>query len=107
MKFLSRAEEYILLTIQSLGENAYAVAIRKTLNKATGKDWAYGALFITLQRLEQKSLVESYLTDPLPQRGGKSKRIFKVSKQGILAVNEVRNIQESIWTELADTSGKS
>ena len=96
-KYISRSEEFLLLAIWRLRENAYGVTIRDLINKATGKTWAYGALFVMLSHLEKKGYLTSHFTDPSPRRGGKSKRIFKLSYQGISALEEVRKAYESAW----------
>ena len=102
MKFISRSEEFIMLAVWRLKEEAYAVPIREQIRKATGKTWAFGALFIMLNRLEKRGLLESYLTAPQPKRGGKSKRIYTLSSQGMKALEEVRNVQKSVWADIED-----
>ena len=97
-KFISRSEEFLLLAVWRLKDDAYGVKIRKQLKQATGKTWAYGALFVMLQRLEKKGYLSSYFTDPSSYRGGKSKRIFRLTDQGIKALKEVRKAQESVWS---------
>ncbi|MDH4271689.1 MAG: PadR family transcriptional regulator [Candidatus Aminicenantes bacterium] len=96
-KYISRSEEFLLLAVWRLRENAYGVAIRDQLHRATGKTWAYGALFVMLNHLEKKGYLTSSFADPSPRRGGKSKRIFKLSAQGIEALEEVRKAHESVW----------
>lgn len=96
-KFISRSEEFLLLAVWRLKDNAYGVAIREQIKEATGKTWAYGALFVMLRRLEKKGYLKSHFADPSPQRGGKSKRIFQLSAQGVKALKEVRKAQESVW----------
>ena len=103
-KFISRSEEFLLLAVWKLKENAYGVTIRNLLKAATGKSWAYGALFVMLQRLEKKGYLTSYFADPSSQRGGKSKRIFQLSPQGIKALKEVRQAQESVWAGIGELS---
>jgi PadR family transcriptional regulator, regulatory protein PadR len=101
-KFISRSEEFLLLAVWRLKEGAYGVAIRSQIKEATGKTWAYGALFVMLSRLEKKGHLTSYFSDPSPQRGGKSKRIFQLSPQGIKSLEEVRKAQESVWAGISD-----
>jgi len=96
-KFISRSEEFLLLAVWRLKENAYGVTIRDQIHEVTGKTWAYGALFVMLNRLEKKGYITSDFTDPSPRRGGKSKRIFKLSARGIKALEEVRKANESVW----------
>lgn len=103
-KFISRSEEFLLLAVWRLKENAYGVAIREQIKDATGKTWAYGALFVMLRRLEKKGYLKSHFTDPTPQRGGKSKRIFRLSAQGIKALKDVRKAQESVWSGIGEIS---
>ena len=103
-KYISRSEEFLLLAVWRLKENAYGVAIREQIKDATGKTWAYGALFVMLRRLEKKGYLKSHFTDPTPQRGGKSKRIFQLSAQGIKALKDVRKAQESVWSGIGEIS---
>ena len=97
MKFLSRTEELILLAILKLRDKAYVVSIRNELKKMTGETWAMGALFVTLHRMSRKGYVQSWLSDPTPERGGRRERIYKILPAAIDALNEVRNLKTSIW----------
>lgn len=101
-KFISRSEEFLLLAVWRLKENAYGVTIREQVKRATGKTWSYGALFVMLQRLEKKGYLTSYFTEPSSQRGGKSKRIFRLSPLGVKALQEVRKVQESVWSGIEE-----
>ena len=97
MKFLSRPEELVLLTIFKLENNAYCVPIKKQLVKATGRDWSFGAVYDPLDRLEKKGFLESYFSDPEAKRGGKRKRIYKLTPNGIMALKEIRSITDEVW----------
>jgi PadR family transcriptional regulator PadR len=103
-KFISRSEEFLLLAVWRLKQNAYGVTIRDQIKEATGKTWAYGALFVMLSRLEKKGYLTSHFADPSSQRGGKSKRIFRLSPRGVKALKEVREAQESVWSGIGDLS---
>jgi len=103
-KFISRSEEFLLLAVWRLKKNAYGVTIRNQIKEATGKTWSYGALFVMLRRLEKKGCLTSHFADPSPQRGGKSKRIFQLSPQGVKALKEVRKAQESVWSGIEELS---
>jgi PadR family transcriptional regulator PadR len=83
---LGEFEQIVLLTILRLGENAYGVTIRAEITACTEREPAPGALYTTLDRMEEKGLVQSYLGDPTPQRGGRAKRYFTVTKRGRAAV---------------------
>lgn len=97
MKLLSRSEEMMLLTVWKLQEEAYCVPIREYLKKVTGKDWSFGSIYDPLDRLEKRGFLESYTTEPVKERGGRSKRIYNVTKMGKEALYEMRQIQEMLW----------
>ena len=84
---LGEFEQVVLLAILRLRENAYGVAIRQEIQKRTDREPAPGALYTTLDRLEDKGFVTSRLGDPTPQRGGRAKRYFTVSASGVEAVS--------------------
>jgi len=83
---LGEFEQVVLLAILRLGEKAYGVTIRAEITKQTGRDPSPGALYTTLDRLEEKGLASSRFGDPTPQRGGRAKRYFSVSAHGVAAV---------------------
>jgi PadR family transcriptional regulator PadR len=101
-KFISRTEEYVLLSVWRLKENAYAVTVRSDLSRTTGKTWAFGALFVILNRLEKKGFLESRLSDPTPKRGGKSKRYYTLSAQGTEILDEVKRVHNAVWSGTED-----
>ncbi len=83
---LGEFEQVVLLAILRLGAEAYGVTIRHEIAVCTERDPAPGALYTTLDRLEEKGLVRSRYADPTAQRGGRAKRYFTVTAQGIRAV---------------------
>ena len=99
MRLLSRSEELVLLTVWKLQEDAYTIPIREELVRITGQDWSFGSIYDPLERLERKKLLESYVTEPIKERGGRSKRIYSLTKDGKEALLELRRIQEALWTE--------
>jgi len=104
MKFLSRPEEIILFTILKLKQDAYCVPIRDKASEISGKEWSFGAVYVPLHRLEKKGFVKSFFDDPTPKRGGRSKRIYKITKAGMKALVEVRELHESMWAETPELS---
>jgi len=100
MKLLSRTEELLLNCILRLEEEAYTFMIREKLKEITGKTWAFGAIFISLDRLERKGFVSSYLGEETPDRGGRRKRFYSVSKQGLKALAQIRKIDRAMWEDL-------
>ena len=83
---LGEFEQVALLAILRLGDEAYGVTIRREIAACTDRDPAPGALYTTLDRLEEKGLVVSKYGDPTPERGGRAKRYFTVTASGVRAV---------------------
>jgi PadR family transcriptional regulator PadR len=105
MKLLSRTEEFILLSVLFLKDQAYSVLIRKRLNEMTGKTWSFGALFISLEQLVKKGYLTSSLTSPLPERGGRSKRIYALTQDGHKALEEIKRMERKMWEAVPETNG--
>lgn len=81
--------EYLLLTSAArLGDEAYGVAIRLAIQQATGRDCSIGALYTTLDRLEAKGLLKTWMGDPTAERGGRPKRMVRVTAKGVHAATE-------------------
>lgn len=81
--------EYLMLTAAArLGDDAYGAAIRQDIEDATGRRCSIGALYTTLDRLETKGFVKTWMGDPTPQRGGRPKRMVRVTAKGIRAGSE-------------------
>ena len=95
---LGEFEQVVLLAVLRLDDNAYGVTIRSEIQECTGRGPTSGALYTTLDRMEKKGLVRSWLGAPTPQRGGRPKRFFKLTPGGRAAL--VRT-QRSYQTLLA------
>jgi len=104
MKFLSRAEELVLLTIWKMPEEPYGVTIRKYLSEMTGRYWSIGSVYVPLDRLETKGYLESNLADPTPERGGKSKRYYKLTDEGLTQLKDIQKIYDVFWSDIPDLS---
>ena len=83
---LGEFEQIVLLAVLRVGDEAYGVTIRAEIETRIGRAPAPGALYVTLDRLEEKGFVTSRIGDPTPQRGGRAKRFFKVTAAGVEAV---------------------
>jgi PadR family transcriptional regulator PadR len=97
---LGEFEQIVLLAILRLGDQAYGVTIRREIAACTRRDPAPGALYTTLERLEDKALVSSRLGDPTPQRGGRAKRYFTVSAAGVSAVIQAQRSYQRLMEGL-------
>jgi PadR family transcriptional regulator PadR len=84
--------EYLLLSSAArLGEDSYGAAIREDLEKSIGRRCSIGALYTTLERLEAKGLIETWMGDATPQRGGRPKRMVRVTAKGVRAAADFYN----------------
>ena len=93
---LGEFEQVVLLSILRLDDTAYGVSIRAEITEHTGRNVTPGALYTTLQRLEEKGFVTSRLGDPTPERGGRAKRYYKVSAAGLKTVKRAQNAYQSL-----------
>ncbi len=94
---LGEFEQIVLLAVLRLGENAYGVPVRQDIEKRTGRSLTVGALYRTLDRLEDKGYVTSWFSDPIPERGGRSKRYFRVEPVGVRALRQSRAQLAAMW----------
>jgi PadR family transcriptional regulator PadR len=94
---LGSLELAALLAVARLKEDAYGLAIRSDLAERTGRDYSVGAVYTTLQRLEDKGLLSSRHSDPLPVRGGRSRRHFSLTGAGARALRDAERHAASIW----------
>ena len=86
-------ELLVLLALLRLGNGAYGAAIRREIQERTGRGLSVSAAYVTLQRLETKGLVCSYVGDPAARRGGRRRRHYLVHESGVRAVERAyRNI---------------
>jgi PadR family transcriptional regulator, regulatory protein PadR len=94
----------VLLAVARLDADAYGLAIRRDLIERLGRDYAPGAIYTTLQRLEEKGLLRSRASEPLPVRGGRTRRCYAVTGAGSRAINEARRLTGSMWSGVTPQS---
>ncbi len=104
MRLLTRAEEYVLLAVLKLGDEAYSLPILDFIQNATQKKWTMGGIYIPLYRLEEKGYLSSELGSPTRERGGKSKRYYRVTPKGKKALKAHKQIQSAMWAEIGETA---
>src|SRR5215510_7459667 len=103
--YLGEFEHIDLLALLRLEDQFYGVTVRQEIELRTKREVSIGAVYATLDRLERKGYVKSQLGDPTPERGGRSKRFFRVTAKGLAAVDRTRRaIQKMI--EGLDLVGK-
>jgi len=96
-KFLGEFEQFLLLSILTLGDTAYGSTIRILLADTIKRDVTIGALYTTLDRLEKKGLVDSKVGEATPERGGRAKKYFKVTAKGHHALKRSKQALTSMW----------
>lgn len=97
---LTELELLLLLAILQVGDEAYAVPIAEEIRRRTGRSVARAAIYVTLQRLEEQGLVSSWFGDPLPERGGKARRHYRVEPEGRTMIRDTREAFRSMWEGL-------
>ena len=97
MKLISRIDELILIAIWKLGENAYGMAIREEIMRATGMNWLLGAIYGPLARLHRQGLVTSVKGEPTPERGGRAKVYYELTPAGKAALKTIREVSAEMW----------
>lgn len=102
MILLSRAEEIILLAVYKLQGNAYGVTIREQINIDLGRYWPFGVIYKTLKKLKAKGYVEKMASDPVSERGGRTRYYYEITGEGIAALEKILSIHSSIWQGIQD-----
>jgi len=97
MESLGEFEQSVLLAIAHLGDGAYGVTIRQEIERRTGREIAIGALYTALDRLERKKFIASEMSDPRPERGGRSKRHLRIRPAGTRALQQSRDYLNRMW----------
>ena len=80
-------EYIVILAMLRLEDRAYGVTVRKEIEARTGREVSIGAIYATLDRLESKGYVSSKLGEPTAERGGRSKRFFRLTPKGVTTLN--------------------
>ncbi len=93
---LGEFEHIIVLALLRLEDRAYGVTVRQEIESRIRREVSIGAVYATLERLETKGYVKSHLGDPTPQRGGRSKRFFRITAKGLAAVNRTQRALQSM-----------
>ena len=90
-------EQLVRLALLRLGNDAYGMEVRAEIEKHTGKDVSYGAVYTTLDRLERKGFVSYRVGESTAERGGRAKKYFRVLQAGLDALRESRDALGVMW----------
>jgi DNA-binding PadR family transcriptional regulator len=97
MILLSRAEEIILLAVYKLRGDAYGVTVREQVKEDIGRYWPFGVVYKTLKKLKAKGYVKKTASDPVSERGGRTRYYYEITPEGALALEEMQDIQAALW----------
>ncbi|HTW66369.1 MAG TPA: PadR family transcriptional regulator [Bryobacteraceae bacterium] len=104
---LGQFEQLVLTAILTRREDAYGVSIHSKVQElAHPKPVSLGAVYVTLDRLEDKGLVKSWLSDPTPERGGRAKRCYRLEALGERALEESAVTAKRMWDNIVEVWGK-
>ena len=97
--YLGEFEELVLLTIATLGDEAYGVSIKDSIEERCDRSISIGALHSTITRLEEKKFLRSWVGGATAERGGRSKRYYEVTKDGKVALSTAKSLRDELWRE--------
>lgn len=95
--FLGEFEQLVLLAVARLDGEGYGMSLRREIEERTGRSVSIGALYATLERLEDKALVSSRTGEPSPSRGGRARRFYRIEPAGARALHRSRDMLEAMW----------
>lgn len=98
--YLGEFEELVLLAVGILHDEAYGVSVKNEVESQTGRSLSMSSVHTALYRLEQKKFITSRFGEALEIRGGKRKRLFTVTKDGIKALKSSQQIRMQMWSDL-------
>lgn len=96
--FLAEFELYVLLALVRLGGEAYGAAIRREIESTTGRSVSIGAVYATLGRLDDKRLLRHRISEPLPMRGGRSRKFYRLTAKGECALRHSTSMLHRMMT---------
>ena len=94
---LGELEELVLLAVRRLGEHADGGKVRAELAEQARRKVSVSTIYVTLMRLEEKGHVHSWKGEPTRERGGKAKRHYELTPEGLEALERVRAVRNRMW----------
>ena len=100
--FLGEFEQMLLLAAMRLEDDAYGVRLMEELESRVGRSVSRGSVYVTLDRLEEKGWIASELSRPRPERGGRPRRIVRVTPEGVAELRKSRAALLNLWDGLEE-----
>ena len=101
-EFLGELEELVLLAVLRLKDGAYGASILRELDQRAGRDVARGSVYVTLDRLEAKGLIQSRAGEPSARRGGRAPRLVRVTQEGLAALSRTQEVRARLQDGLQE-----
>ncbi len=103
---LGELEEVVLLVVANLFDNAYGILIKQEIEEKCNRSITISTVHNVLQRLTEKQFLESRYSDPTPERGGKRKLLFRVTKSGQEALHTSKLMRDNLWSGIPEVAFK-
>jgi DNA-binding PadR family transcriptional regulator len=94
---LPEFEHFVLLALFRLGKEGYGMTVRRELESTSGRSVTIGSVYATLERLEARGYVTSWHGEPNPVRGGRARRNFEPTPEGLVALARAREVMDRMW----------
>jgi DNA-binding PadR family transcriptional regulator len=106
-KVLGNFELMVMLAVIRLGDDAYGVPISRAIEESTSRGVLVGSVYAALERLEEKGFVVSEVGESTPERGGRAKRYFRITKDGLRQVRDTQGALIKLWCDIPALQGGS
>lgn len=103
--YLGEFELMVMLSVAMLGDEAYGVPVSRELEKHGKREVSLSSVYAALERLEGKGLITSRLGEATQERGGRAKRYFHVTEEGLRAIRQTRQVLTTLWRRLPELEG--
>ena len=102
MKSLTLQEEYILLAVLQLDDNAYLITLREHLKAKTGKEYSIGSIYVPLDRMWKLGYLDTRIGKPSPKVGGRSIKYYQINEMGKSILADNKKIHDRMWLGFAE-----
>lgn len=94
---LNETEQLVMLALGHIGEGSYGINVRDEIAQRAGRSLSVAAVYAALDRLERAGLVGSTISTPSPERGGRSRKCFRLNPSGVAALLAERDVMARMW----------
>ena len=101
--YLGEFEEVVLLTVQRLHPDAYGMSVRREIEERAGRSVSIGAVYATIERLVDKGLLRSIAREPRPERDGRARYFFEVTREGMSALDAADELRARLRADAEST----